>query len=44
MNLSDLLAEVRRLGGCLAVEAGKLHYRGPSNAKRRSPNQVLLSL
>ena len=29
MNLSDLLAEVRRLGGCLAVEAGKLHYRGP---------------
>lgn len=29
MNLSELLAEVRRSGGCLAVEAGKLHYRGP---------------
>ena len=29
MNLFDLLAEVRRLGGCLAVEEGKLHYRGP---------------
>ena len=29
MNLSDLLAEVNRCGGCLAVEAGKLHYRGP---------------
>ena len=29
MNLSDLLAEVGRSGGCLAVEAGTLHYRGP---------------
>ena len=29
MNLSDLLAEVDRCGGCLTVRAGKLHYRGP---------------
>ncbi len=29
MNLFDLLAEVERCGGCLAVRAGKLHYRGP---------------
>ena len=29
MNLSDILAEVGRCGGFLAVEAGKLHYRGP---------------
>ena len=29
MNLSDLLAEVERCGGCLTVKAGKLHYRGP---------------
>ena len=29
MNLDDLLAEVSRSGGILAVGAGKLHYRGP---------------
>ena len=29
MNVADLLAEVRRSGGFLAVDAGKLHYRGP---------------
>ena len=29
MNLSDLFTELKRSGGCLAVEAGKLHYRGP---------------
>ena len=32
MNLSDLLVEVGRSGGCLAVEAGKLHYRDPGEA------------
>ena len=29
MNLNELLPEVARNGGCLEVESGKLHYRGP---------------
>lgn len=29
MNLESLLNELSQLGGCLVVEAGKLHYRGP---------------
>ena len=30
MNLNELLAQVSRCGAYLAVEAGELHYRGPS--------------
>ena len=41
MNLSDLLVEVVRRGGCLAVEDGKLHYRGPRSGLTSSLRKAI---